>query len=110
MAAKTCCCPWRASSSRRAPGPIVARPSPPETRCLASGPGGCHPRGGMARTWQEAISRDELDGLLAMSDWRSWLSLAVNWALVGAAMAVVAVWPNPLSVLVALFVIGARQL
>jgi fatty acid desaturase len=65
---------------------------------------------GMARTWQEAISRDELDALLAMSDWRSWLSLAVNWALVGAAMALVAVWPNPLTVLAALFVIGARQL
>ena len=64
----------------------------------------------MARTWQEAISRDELDALLAMADWRSWLSLAVNWALVGAAMALVAAWPNPLSVLVALFVIGARQL
>jgi fatty acid desaturase len=64
----------------------------------------------MARTWQEAISRDELGELLEMADWRSWLSLAINWALVGAAMALVAVWPNPLTVLVALFVIGARQL
>jgi fatty acid desaturase len=64
----------------------------------------------MARPWQEAISRDELDELLVMSDWRSWLSVAVNWALVAAAMALVAVWPNPLTVVAALFVIGARQL
>ncbi|HWP64506.1 MAG TPA: fatty acid desaturase family protein [Candidatus Limnocylindria bacterium] len=64
----------------------------------------------MARAWQEAISRDELAELLAMSDWRSWLSLAMNWGLVGAAMALVAAWPNLLTVIVALFVIGARQL
>jgi fatty acid desaturase len=64
----------------------------------------------MARPWQEVISRDELGELLEMADWRSWLSLAINWALVGAAMALVAVWPNPLTVVVALFVIGARQL
>src|SRR5215468_10924255 len=64
----------------------------------------------MARAWQDAVSRDELSALLEMSDWRSWLSLAINWALVGAAMALVAVWPNPLTILVALFVIGARQL
>ena len=64
----------------------------------------------MARPWQEVISRDELGELLEMSDWRSWLSLAINWALVGAAMALVAVWPNPLTVVLALFVIGARQL
>jgi len=64
----------------------------------------------MARPWQEVISRDELGELLEMADWRSWLSLAVNWALVGAAMALVAVWPNPLTVVLALFVIGARQL
>jgi fatty acid desaturase len=64
----------------------------------------------MARPWQEAISRDELDELLVMSDWRSWLSVAVNWALVAAAMALVSVRPNPLTVVFALFVIGARQL
>ena len=64
----------------------------------------------MARPWQEAISRDELDTLLGMSDWRSWLSLATNWALVATAMAAVALWPNPLTVVGALFVIGARQL
>lgn len=60
--------------------------------------------------WREALSRDEIRDLLQPTAWKSWLSIATNWALIGAAFALVAVWPNPLTVLVALFVIGARQL
>lgn len=60
--------------------------------------------------WREALSRDEIRDLLQPTAWKSWLSIATNWALVGAAFALVAVWPNPLTVLVALFIIGARQL
>ncbi|MDJ0787012.1 MAG: fatty acid desaturase family protein [Myxococcota bacterium] len=62
------------------------------------------------RRWLDAFSREEIDSLLEMQDWRSWLSVFTNWALVFAAMAMVAAWPNPLTVIVALFVIGARQL
>ncbi|MFN2375261.1 MAG: fatty acid desaturase family protein, partial [Candidatus Binatia bacterium] len=43
-------------------------------------------------------------------DRRSWMSLLVNWGLVFASMAVVARWPNPLTIVAALFVIGGRQL
>ncbi len=68
------------------------------------------PRGADDRSWRAALSRAEIDALLRMRDWRSWFSLALNWALVGAAMAVVARWPNPLTVIAALFLIGARQL
>src|SRR5581483_9840992 len=39
-----------------------------------------------------------------------WVSIAVDWGLVAAAFALVAVAPNPLTIIVALFVIGARQL
>jgi len=60
--------------------------------------------------WRQALSRDDIRELLVMRDWRSWLSVAVNWAIVGAAFALVARWPNPLTIVVALFVIGARQL
>lgn len=62
------------------------------------------------RSWREALEPEELRELLRANDWRGWLSVALNWALVAAAMAWVAVWPHPLSVVVALFVIGARQL
>ena len=63
-----------------------------------------------APAWREALSRDEISALLEMRDWKSWRSIAVNWALVAASFALVARWPNPLTVLVAVFVIGARQL
>ena len=60
--------------------------------------------------WRSSFSREEIASLLEMQDWRSWLSVATNWGLVFAAMALVARWPNPLTVIAALFVIGARQL
>jgi len=62
------------------------------------------------RPWMDAISRDELKELLELEDWRSWLTLTLNWGMVAAAFALVAVWPNVLTVIVALLVIGARQL
>ena len=60
--------------------------------------------------WREALTREEVRELLEMHDWRSWLSVVLNWAIVFGAMALVAVWPNPLTVIAALFLIGARQL
>jgi len=60
--------------------------------------------------WRRALSREDIAGLLAMNDLRSWASVSVNWGIVFASMAAVAVWPNPLSVIVALVLIGTRQL
>ena len=64
--------------------------------------------------WRDALSREEIAALLEPADWRSWVSVAVDWGLVFAAMAVVAAWPHlptlPLAIVFALFVIGARQL
>jgi len=67
------------------------------------------PAGGDKR-WLSAVSRDELDALLRVSPWRSWGSLAANWGLIAASFAMVARFPNPFTVIGALFVIGARQL
>lgn len=60
--------------------------------------------------WHDALSREEIRSLVAMDDWKSWRTLAVNWSLVFAAMALVAAWPGVLTVAVALVVIGTRQL
>ena len=60
--------------------------------------------------WREALSREDIRDLLEPRDWKSWLSIAVDWGLVAAAFALVERWPNPLTIVVALFVIGARQL
>ncbi len=60
--------------------------------------------------WRDSLSRDELRELLEIDDRRAWLTLATNWGLIFAAFALVAWAPNPLTILLALFVIGTRQL
>jgi fatty acid desaturase len=64
--------------------------------------------------WRDELTREEIAELLRFEDWRSWGSIAFNWAVVGGAMAGVALWPHaptlPLAIVVALFLIGARQL
>ncbi len=70
---------------------------------------------GEARTWLNALTLEERKSLLKLNPVRAWLSVIANWALVFAAMAGVAwAWPNPWltapAVVVALAVIGARQL
>jgi fatty acid desaturase len=64
----------------------------------------------MAERWRDALSDTEMADLMRIRDTRAWLSIALDWALVVAAFALVARWPNPLTVVVALFVIGGRQL
>lgn len=61
-------------------------------------------------SWRDVITRDELAELTRLTDWRSAWMIAVNWALVFASFALVSVWPNPLTIIVALLIIGARQL
>ncbi len=60
--------------------------------------------------WHAMLSRDEMRELLEMHDLRSWFSLAVDWGLIAAAMALVAQRPGFVTIVLALAVIGARQL
>ena len=64
----------------------------------------------MSPVWQERFSREELRDLMRVRSWRGWLSILLDWAIIGASFALVPVRPNPLTVVVALFVIGGRQL
>lgn len=65
---------------------------------------------GDAKRWLSALTRQEIHDLRRLNDWYSWSSVLVNWGLVFASFALVAYAPNPLTILVALAVIGARQL
>lgn len=56
------------------------------------------------------FSKDELQQYLVRSDALAWLAVLASWALVALAFALVVLWPNPLSILLALIVIGGRQL
>ncbi len=60
--------------------------------------------------WRAALSQEEIHDLLRVRDLRAWLSLAINWGVIFAAFALVAAWPNPLTVVAALCLIGTRQL
>lgn len=60
--------------------------------------------------WLDRFTREEIAELLRLEDRHSWTSLLVNWGLVFASMAMVAAWTNPVTILLALFVIGGRQL
>jgi len=60
--------------------------------------------------WLDLVSPEERRALLQLEPLRAWAMVASNWALTFAAMALVAAFPNPLTVVIALFVIGARQL
>jgi fatty acid desaturase len=60
--------------------------------------------------WHTKFSRDEIQELVRVESWRGWLSIALDWAVIAASLAMVAVWTHPLTVIAAFFLIGARQL
>lgn len=67
----------------------------------------------MSRTWVDSFTSDEIRELRQISNAHGALSLAVNWGMIAAAMAGVALAPPllwPVVVPLALFVIGGRQL
>mgnify|MGYP001552041806 CR=1 FL=1 len=57
-----------------------------------------------------ALSREELASVSARSDVKGLLCIAHAWAVIAASMAMYAVWPNPLTFLIAVILIGSRQL
>ena len=62
------------------------------------------------KRWLQHFSTEEIRDLRVIRDSQGWLTLVFNYALVAASMAMVAWAPNPLAVIVALLVIGTRQL
>ncbi len=59
---------------------------------------------------RRTMTLEERNQLLRIEPLRSAWMIASNWVLIFAAMALVAWWPNPLTILFALMLIGARQL
>jgi len=58
----------------------------------------------------EVLERHEIKALMATSDLRGAISVLTDWALIAGAMALVAHWTHPLTIALALVVIGVRQL
>ncbi len=58
----------------------------------------------------EVLTAAELAQLRRRSTWKGLALVAHAWALIGGAIALVALWPNPLTFLLAVAIIGSRQL
>jgi len=56
------------------------------------------------------LTREEIASCLARSDLKAAAVLAINYAIIAGAFALAIVWPNPLTMLAAIAVLGARQL
>jgi fatty acid desaturase len=56
------------------------------------------------------LSREEIDACLTRSDRKAAAVLAANYAAMAGAFALAIVWPNPLTMIIAVAVLGARQL
>jgi len=60
--------------------------------------------------WRQAFTKEELAELREHSDLRGWLMVMTDYGMIAASMALVAFFPNTLTVLAALIIIGTRQL
>ncbi len=78
-----------------------------ETRSAAAAPSASD---AMVPLWRQVIPVEQRKVLLTIDPLRSWWMIASNWLFIFAAMALVAWRPNVLTIVMALFVIGARQL
>ena len=66
--------------------------------------------GRSGKAWLEQFTSDEIRELRTIRAHRAWLTFFVNYGLIAASMALVAYLPNVFTVVLALFLIGARQL
>ena len=57
----------------------------------------------------EVISKEQYEEIKEKQDWRNVLSISSNWLQMSSAMALFFFYPNVLTFLVALVIIGSRQ-
>lgn len=62
------------------------------------------------RKLSDIFSKDEIAQLTARSDAMGWCALLFTWAVIGLTFYALARWPHPLMWLVALVILGGRQL
>lgn len=58
----------------------------------------------------ELLSPEEISRLTQRSDWAGWWGVLSTWAVIAACFAVLARWPNPLTYIAVVLVLGGRQL
>lgn len=63
-----------------------------------------------SQTIKQYLTRQEVDALMQKSDWRAVLELATTWGWIAAAFALAGFFPNPFTILIALIILGGKQL
>ncbi|MFA5123091.1 fatty acid desaturase family protein [Zavarzinia sp.] len=58
----------------------------------------------------DIFTRDEIRDLTAKSDLAGWWAVLSTWGIIAGTFAVMALWPNPATILLGLIVLGGRQL
>ncbi|WP_285961335.1 fatty acid desaturase family protein [Pseudomonas tohonis] len=58
----------------------------------------------------DCFSREEIQRLSQRSDAAGWWAIGSTWAIIAAALAMLAIWPNPVTFVLALVILGGRQL
>jgi fatty acid desaturase len=56
------------------------------------------------------MTREEVVYFTARSDWQAWRMVLGTWLFIAAIFAVVAAWPNPLTIVLAVILLAGRQL
>ena len=64
----------------------------------------------VAPNLDDFVSREELRDVMQRSDLKAWAMTLFNFAIMGFAFALPAIWLNPLTVLLSVFLLGGRQL
>lgn len=58
----------------------------------------------------DALSKEEVQSLREKSDLRALATLSWNWGLIAAAFSIAIIWPNPLTIILGILILGGRQL
>lgn len=61
-------------------------------------------------TIQDVLTADELETIGRRSNWRAAWLVACNYAITAAIFAMMALWPNPLTIVLGIVLLGGRQL
>src|SRR3989442_1734358 len=62
------------------------------------------------KTLHQYFSNDEIKMLLEKSDWKATFEIANTWGWIAFAFALVGFFPNPLTIIISLLIIGGKQL
>lgn len=62
------------------------------------------------KTLHEYFSNDEIKMIMQKSDWKAVLEIATTWGWIAFAFALVGFFPNPITIVISLFIIGGKQL